>query len=208
MTNRAWLPTPASDLPKMLKGCCASVGMIFLLSGFTVTSVEFNSEDVPPSQFKINLAKKKGLPAPRGTPGLPVKATLTKPVGEGPFPAVVLFSTAGGWQDTPEHWRRRLNEWGYVTLEVGTETDGPKTWGPTTQVLDAIGALKYLQQVTYVDNDRVAVMAMGATQHCGLLMAQAGPQTMSIGSWPQWPFIPHAKASVSFFTCIDHLCRA
>ena len=152
------LLAPVNDLPKLLKGWFAAMGMIILLSGFTVTSIEFNSEGVPPSKFKINLAKQKGLPVPTATPGLPVKATLTKPSGEGPFPAVVLFSTEGGWRDTPQHWRKHLNDWGYVTLEVGTETDGPKAWEPTTRVLDAIGALKYLREVTYVDINQVVVM--------------------------------------------------
>jgi len=32
------------------------MGIVVLLSGFTVTEVEFNSADVPPSKFKIRLA--------------------------------------------------------------------------------------------------------------------------------------------------------
>jgi len=105
---------------------------------------------VPPSKFKIRLAKQKGLPEPKGVQGLPVKATLAKPGGKGSFPAVVMFPTGGGWQDTPRHWRERLNTWGYVTLEVGDENDVPSTFEPLNKVLDAIGALKYLQEVPYV----------------------------------------------------------
>jgi len=146
------------NLPNLLTLYLAAMGMVVLLSGFSVTEVEFNSMDVPPSKFKIRQAKQKGLPAPEGVPGSPVKATLTKPEGKGPFPAIVMFSTAGGWQDTPRHWRKRLNAWGYVTLEVGAENEFSNNLQSQNQVLDAIGALEYLQEVPYVDSNRVAVM--------------------------------------------------
>jgi hypothetical protein len=152
-----------------------AMGMVVLLSGFTVTEVEFNSADVPPSKFKIRLAKQKGLPEPKGVQGLPVYATLTKPEGKRPFSAVAMFSTGGGWRDTPRHWRKRLNAWGYVTLEVGAENEVPSTIEPLNQVLDAIGALKYLQEVPYIDSDRVAVMgwSLGAETALGAIDASS-----------------------------------
>ena len=158
MTGCARLLALVVNLLILRKAIFLAAGMILVLSGFAGTSVEFDSADVPPSKFKIRLAKQNGLPVPDGTPGLPVKATLTRPDGKGPFPAIVMFSTEGGWKDTPQHWRKRLNDWGYVTLEIGSETDGPRSWEPTNQVLDAIGALTYLRKVSYVDSDRVAVM--------------------------------------------------
>ena len=158
MTYNTRHSTSCINLVNLLTRSLAAIGMVVLLSGFTVIEVEFNSMDVPPSKFKIRLAKQKGLPAPEGVPGLPVKATLTKPEGKGPFPAVVMFSDDGGWQDTPRHWRKRLNTWGYVTLEVGAESEVPNTHEPLNQILDAIGALNYLHKVPYVDSDRVAVM--------------------------------------------------
>lgn len=141
-----------------LKRSFAAIGMVILLSGFTGVEVEFNSMDVPPSKFKIRLAKQKGLPPPEDTPGLPVKAILTKPEGKGPFPAIVMFPNGGGWPDTPRHWRERFNTWGYVTLEVGDENQVPEYMEPPTVVLDAMGALKYLHEISYVDGKRVAVM--------------------------------------------------
>jgi len=158
MTYNTRYSTSGINLPNLLTRSLAAIGMVVLLSGFTVTEVEFNTADVPPSKFKIRLAKQKGLPAPEGSPGLSVKATLTKPEGKGPFPAIVMFSTAGGWQDTPRHWRKRLNAWGYVTLEVGAENEFSNNLQSQNQVLDAIGALEYLQEVPYVDSNRVAVM--------------------------------------------------
>ena len=158
MSNSSSLPASVINASNLLTRYLTAMGMVVLLSGFTVTEVEFNSADVPPSKFKIRLAKQKGLPEPKGVQGIPVKATLTKPEGKGPFPAVVMFPSGGGWQDTPRHWRNRLNTWGYVTLEVGDENEVPSTFEPLNKVLDAIGALKYLQEVPYVDSDRVVVM--------------------------------------------------
>ena len=144
-----------------------SADKVSMLSGFTVTEVEFTSMDVPPSEFKIRLAKQKGLPAPEGTPGLPVKAILTKPEGKGPFPAVVMFSATGGWRDTPGHWRKRLNAWGYVTLELGDRNEVLRPQ-PTNHALDAIGALKYLRKIPSVDKDRVAVMGWSMVARAAL----------------------------------------
>lgn len=158
MTNSLRHRRSVLNIPILLTRYLAALAMVFLLSGFSATTIEFNSADVPPSKFKVRQAKQKGLPPPKGTPGSPVKATLTKPEGKGPFPAIVMFSTSGGWQDTPRHWRERLNVWGYVTLEIGAENEVPENFEPTIQVLDAIGALKYLQEVPFVDNNRIAVM--------------------------------------------------
>ena len=112
MTYNPQYSTPGINLPNLLTRSLAAIGMVVLLSGFTVTEVEFNTADVPPSKFKIRLAKQKGLPAPEADPGLPVKATLTKPEGKGPFPAVVMFSSDGGWGNSPRHWQQRLISWG------------------------------------------------------------------------------------------------
>jgi dienelactone hydrolase len=175
MSNSSSLPASVINASNLLTRYLTAMGMVVLLSGFAVTEVEFNSADVPPSKFKIRLAKQKGLPEPKGVKGLPVKATLTKPEGKGPFPVVVMFPSGGGWQDTPRHWRNRLNSWGYVTLEVGDENEVPSTFEPLNKVLDGIGALKYLQEVSYVDSDRVAVMgwSTGAETALGAIDASS-----------------------------------
>ena len=146
------------SLPRSLGNCLSAIGMVFLLSGFDASEVEFNSVDVPPSKFKIRWAKQKGLPAPEGSPGLPVKAILTKPEGKEPFPAIVMFPNGGGWPGTPRHWRERFNSWGYLTLEIGDQNEVPEYMEPPILVLDAIGALKYLKDLPYVDSNRVAIM--------------------------------------------------
>jgi len=61
--------------------------------------------------------------------GKPVMQTgiLTKPEGNGPFPAVVLLHGCGGIQDgntRSEAWSKRLVNWGYTTLQV--DSFGPR----------------------------------------------------------------------------------
>ena len=185
MTSILRLQSSIVSTSSLLIRPLAVIGMVILLSGFTGTDVEFNSMDVPPSKFKIRLAKQKGLPAPEGTPGLPVKAFLTKPGGKGPFPAVVMFPNGGGWPNTPRHWRERLNTWGYVTLEVGDVNEVPDYIEPLIQVLDAIGALQYMQQVPYVDSNRVAVMGwdQGAETALWAIEASTWAGSIGAGSW-------------------------
>jgi len=48
---------------------------------------------------------------------------LTKPDGDGPFPAVVLLHGCGGMTSSyPNQWDQRLAEWGYVSLQVDSLT--------------------------------------------------------------------------------------
>ena len=158
MNNNSQLERSVHYQTKWFTRLLAAIGLVMLLSGFTSVEVEFISVGVPPSDFKIRLAEKKGLPPPEGDPGSPVTATLTKPEGDGPFPAVVMFPNGGGWQNTPGHWRERFNSWGYVTMEVGDETMILSQIEPKPLVLQAIGALKYLQEIPYVDGNRIAIM--------------------------------------------------
>ena len=94
MTYNTRYSTSCINLVNLLTRSLAAMGMVVLLSGFTVTEVEFNSADVPPSKFRIRLAKQKGLPAPEGTPGLPVKATLQNPKAKAPFLPSLCFLAA------------------------------------------------------------------------------------------------------------------
>jgi len=54
------------------------------------------------------------------TPGAPqeISATLVRPAGEGPFPAVVQLHGCGGLEAQSYRWARWLVEHGYVALVV------------------------------------------------------------------------------------------
>jgi len=103
------------------------------------------------------------------TPGSPIEieATLVRPTGPGPFPAVVQLHGCGGIEAQSFRWARWLADHGYVALVV--DSFGPRTVkgdcrsGPdeppvTARFDDAFGALRYLQSRPDVRPDRVAAI--------------------------------------------------
>ena len=94
----------------------------------------------------------------------PLQGLLRRPVGAGPFPAVVLLhSCNGNWKKLDERWGRQIAPWGYVTLTV--DSFGPRgidnTCGngtPADMAFDAYRALDFLVRQHAVDPDRVAVL--------------------------------------------------
>ena len=106
---------------------------------------------------------------PNTTPGAPVtiEATLVRPAGPGPFPAVVQLHGCAGIEAQSFRWARWLAEQGYVVLVMdsfgprGVKGDcrsGPDDPPITARFDDAFGALRYLQSQTYVRADRVAAI--------------------------------------------------
>ena len=106
---------------------------------------------------------------PNATPSAPVaiEATLIRPAGPGPFPAVVQLHGCGGIDAQSVRWARWLADRGYVALVVdsfgprrlkGDCRSGPDDPPLTARFDDAFGALRYLQSQTYVRADRVAAI--------------------------------------------------
>jgi dienelactone hydrolase len=103
------------------------------------------------------------------TPGAPVTitATLVRPAGPGPFPAVVQLHGCAGIEAQSFRWARWLAERGYVALvgdsfgPRGVKGDcrsGPDDPPITARFDDAFGALRYLQSLPEVRADRVAAI--------------------------------------------------
>ncbi len=101
------------------------------------------------------------------TPGAPlaIDATLVRPAGEGPFPAVVQLHGCEGLKAQSYRWARWFADRGYVSLVVdsfgprGVKGDcrtGPDEPPITARFDDAMGALRYLQSLSFVRGDRVA----------------------------------------------------
>jgi len=103
------------------------------------------------------------------TPGEPLRitATLHRPAGPGPFPAVVVMHGCEGVSPTHSRWARRLKEEGYVALIVDSLT--PRGFaelcskgGPDVKVTDrmddAIGALRHLQGLSFIDGARIGAL--------------------------------------------------
>ncbi|HSL50237.1 MAG TPA: dienelactone hydrolase family protein [Candidatus Deferrimicrobiaceae bacterium] len=115
------------------------------------------------------LAGRQTVRFPNVTPGAPVsiEATLIRPAGPGPFPAVVLLHGCAGVEAQSLRWARRLADRGYVALVLdsfgprGIEGDcrsGPDDPPITARFDDAFGALRYLQSLAYVRAERVAAI--------------------------------------------------
>lgn len=124
--------------------------------------VRFESAPVKLSPFRIRKASEQGeiLPQPQGTPLL---GYLSRPRGDGPFPAVVLLHGCEGMRlSVKDLWPKRLAAWGYVVLVVDSFTT--RNIKDTCQgslpdrVFDAYGALNFLSKYSFVDIRRVALM--------------------------------------------------
>jgi len=91
---------------------------------------------------------------------------LTKPEGQGPFPAVVCLHGCGGISKRDDAWVERLSSWGYVILQVNSF--GPRGKSnvctntrlipPESRAQDAHDAKSFLSGFSFVDKDRIAVM--------------------------------------------------
>jgi dienelactone hydrolase len=106
---------------------------------------------------------------PNATPNKPdtISATVTRPSGPGPFPAVVIMHGCGGLSPQLERWSRWFADHGYIGMVVDSfgprkvKSDcrsGPDEPPITTRFDDAFGALRYLQSRPDVRGDRVAVI--------------------------------------------------
>jgi dienelactone hydrolase len=145
---------------------CLVVSLGFIPQAQADELVHFDSASVKPSPFLERKAKEQGvaLPSPQATPLI---GYLTRPPGDGPFPAVVLMHGCGGIHaHVKEVWPERLVSWGYVTLVVDSFTtrnieNSCKTYLPD-RVFDAYGALDFLTKSGFVDAKRVALMGFSA----------------------------------------------
>jgi dienelactone hydrolase len=97
---------------------------------------------------------------------------LTKPEGNGPFPAVVLLHSCHGIvRKFHDHWVEILESWGYVILQV--DSFGPRgetnicgnflyhTISSPKRAQDAYDAKSYLTGLPFVDRNRIAVLGWG-----------------------------------------------
>ncbi|UCV04256.1 dienelactone hydrolase family protein [Dechloromonas denitrificans] len=103
-----------------------------------------------------------------------LRADISKPEGNGPFPAVVLMHGCGGWQPAVRHAMRAYAEYlvehGFVVLDL--DSFGPRNIGGGKvcesirsqrdaldyRTSDAYDALKYLRSQDYVDGKNIFLM--------------------------------------------------
>jgi len=135
----------------MIKKMVVVVILIFVASTPVITAdiVTFKSSDTTGTGTPLMLAGK-----------------LTKPQGNGPFPALVCLHGCGGISRRDNHWVERLSSWGYVALQV--DSFGPRGMSsictntklvpPETRAQDAHDAKVFLAEFPFVNKDKIAVM--------------------------------------------------
>jgi dienelactone hydrolase len=122
-----------------------------------------------------------------------IPATLLKPDGPGPFPAIVIIHDCSGLgprsSGAPERWARELLTQGYVVLMPdsfmtrghahGVCTDPSPSRvevNPFRRVRDAYAVLAYLRTLSYVDKARVGIMG-GSHGGSTTLASMVSPQS-------------------------------
>jgi len=159
--------------------------------------VHFPSALLPPAKPASNQQTTAGAP----TEGQPIWGHLGKPEGAGPFPALVLMHGCGGIQESHLRWAKLLNRSGYVTLVLDSFRPRSivrmcsrtvRAASQSGRALDAFGALRFLQDLPIVDNDRVGLIgwshgagsALNAVSEFGIASKFANRFQLAIAFYP------------------------
>ena len=141
-------------LKKMLISVAVLLFLFVCMYGVAVAGEWVKFEGKKPSGDKLELA-----------------GILSKPKGDGPFPAVVMLCGCGGLKSEDDSknqaaWAKRLTGWGYVTLSVDSLT--PRNYDNVCEngnlvndwmiSFDAFSAKSYLSNLTYVDPENIGVI--------------------------------------------------
>ena len=131
-------------------------------------NVKFHAAVVPPTAFKLRLAKERGETiAPEPTTEL--SGELFRPPGAGPFPAIVwLHSCLGRLHDDEPRIADQFVSQGYAVLFVDSfaprgikRACAPNNYVAVDRLSDAVGALDYLATREFIRSDRIAVIGTG-----------------------------------------------
>src|SRR5262249_14833198 len=116
-----------------------------------------------------------------GSKPLILRGYLRRPVGSGPFPAVVLLPGCDGVAEPlDQNWGMRLADWGYLTLTLDSVSPrGLKNicggGGRPDMQFDAYRALDFLAGKQFVDAKRVAVLGFSYGGFLSLSAIEDGP---------------------------------
>jgi dienelactone hydrolase len=156
--------------------------------------VQFESARYLVGPLQQRLARERGETIVR--PADIIDGYVTRPAGDGPFPALVYLHGCNGLPGAFKRgeikglWSERLAAWGYVVLVVDSFTtrgiDNTCAGEPAPRVADAYGALAYLAHQTFVDARHIGIIGFSAggiatlsavEQHDAVLFEHEGEQT-------------------------------
>lgn len=112
-----------------------------------------------------------------------MEATLYKPAGAGPFPAVVVLHTSGGLRPPDHAYANRLADEGYVCLVPDfftpyglSQATRQQTFTTHAQAIyaDFVAAIGMLKQMKEVQGDRIGVVGFSNGGYWALLLAARG----------------------------------
>ena len=145
----------------------------FLIAAFMAAipaaaeTLRFPSATAPPSPLRQRLAQEQGQPI-AAQPSVELTGELYRPVGDGPFPAVVQLHGCGGRAplERENAAGARMVALGYALLIVDSfgprgvkERCGDNFWtDPVDRVTDAYGALAWLAGQPFIDPEHVALL--------------------------------------------------
>ena len=153
-----------------------------------------------------------------------IPATLLKPGGSGPFPAVVILHDCSGLgfpsSGAPGRWASELLSQGYVVLMPDSFStrgfpDGVCTDASRSRVrvsferraVDARAALAFLQAVSYVDKERIGLMggSHGGASTLATLATPGSGFAAAIAFYPRCSVFPHLKPDVPLLILVGEL---
>lgn len=139
--------------------------------------VQFEAARYHVGQLQQRLARERNETLQR-PPALMLTGYLSKPAGAGPFPAVVYLHGCLGLENfRREQAAAQLTGWGYVVLVVdsfaprGITEDCSRPFA--VRQPDALGALRYLSTLPFVDPQRVALVGIAQGGTAALEIATA-----------------------------------
>jgi dienelactone hydrolase len=157
----------------VLRPICLTIAALLLAAWQDValpngtTRVHFASARYLAGPLQLRLARERGEPSPR-PPLEIIDGYLSKPEGNGPFPAIVHLHGCGGLPKNftsgaaKGFWSEQLVAWGYVVLVVDSFSTRGIAQGcsgsAASRLADAYGALAYLSGQSFVDPSRIAIL--------------------------------------------------
>jgi dienelactone hydrolase len=148
---------------------CVITGVLFLtLAGLpsfaSAEAVHFRSASIAPTPLRERLTQERGETL-HPQPGIELTGELTRPTGDGPFPALVMLHGCGGPSPKTDIARtRRYVSWGYAVLRFdsfaprGIKNTCSAGLPGADQGSDALGALDYLAGRAFIDPKRIGLV--------------------------------------------------